>query len=93
MAFLLAILVAFILYPVLSVLWISLSDDQSNLTLIHFANFFRRSLFVEALWNTLWSGFLVVVFGAVIALPLAYIIARYEFRGNFCFRPRRLCRW
>ena len=82
MALLLAILVAFILYPVLSVLWISLSDDQSNLTLIHFANFFRRSLFVEALWNTLWSGLLVVVFGAVIALPLAYIIARYEFHGK-----------
>jgi len=82
MALLLAILIAFILYPVLSVLSVSLSDDQSNLTLLHFANFFRRPLFREALWNTLWSGLLVVVFSAVLALPLAYVLARYEFRGK-----------
>src|SRR6185503_14905405 len=68
--------------PVLRVLWISVTDDQSNLTLIHFGNFFRRPLFREALWNTLWSGFLVVLFGAILALPLAYVLARYEFRGK-----------
>src|SRR5438132_1459940 len=39
-AFLLALLVAFILYPILRVLWISLSDDQGNLTLVHFLHFF-----------------------------------------------------
>ena len=82
MAVLLAILTAFILYPVLSVLWISLSDDRSSLTFIHFVNFFRRPLFREALWNTLWSGALVVSFSAVLALPLAYLLARYEFRGK-----------
>ncbi|MGH7887176.1 MAG: ABC transporter permease, partial [Candidatus Binatia bacterium] len=82
MAALLAILIAFILYPVLSVLWIALSDDQTNLTLLHFGNFFRRPLFRDALWNTLWSGLLVVVFSAMLALPLAYVLARYEFRGK-----------
>jgi len=82
MGLLLAILVAFILYPVLRVLWISLSDDQGNLTLLHFANFFRRPLFREALWNSLWSGFLVVLFSGILALPLAYVLARYEFRGK-----------
>ncbi len=82
MALLLAILFAFILYPVLRVLWISLSDDHSGLTLLHFANFFRRPLFREALWNTLWSGLLVVVFSALLALPLAYVLARYEFHGK-----------
>ncbi|HEY2918501.1 MAG TPA: iron ABC transporter permease [Candidatus Binatia bacterium] len=82
MAFLLAILIAFILYPVLRVLWISLSDDQGRLTLIHFVNFFRRPLFREALWNTLWSGLLVVLLSAAMALPLAYVLARYEFRGK-----------
>ena len=82
MALLLAVLTAFILYPVLRVLWISLSDDQGNLTALHFLNFFRRPLFRESLWNTLWSGFLVVAFSAVLALPLAYLLARYEFRGK-----------
>jgi iron(III) transport system permease protein len=79
---LLLILTAFILYPVLSVLWISLSDDQGNLTFIHFLNFFRRPLFREALWNTLLSGALVVLFGAILGVPLAYIIARYDFSGK-----------
>jgi iron(III) transport system permease protein len=82
MAILLAILTAFILYPVLRVLWISVTNDQSELTLIHFGNFFRRPLFREALWNTLSSGFLVVIFSALLALPLAYVLARYEFRGK-----------
>lgn len=82
MALLLAILVAFILYPILRVLWIALSDETGNLTLIHFLNFFRRPLFREALWNTLASGILVVVFSGLLSLPLAYIIARYEFRGK-----------
>ena len=79
---LLALLVTFILYPVLRVLWISLSDDQGDFTLLHFLNFFRRPLFREALWNTLWSGALVVFFSALMALPLAYVLARYEFRGK-----------
>lgn len=82
MALLLAILIAFILHPVLRVLWISLSDDLGNLTLLHFANFFRRPLFREALWNTLKSGLLVVCFSALLALPLAYVLARFEFRGK-----------
>jgi iron(III) transport system permease protein len=82
MALLFAILIVFILYPVLRVLWIALSDETGNLTLIHFFNFFRRPLFREALWNTLVSGLLVVVFSGLLSLPLAYIIARYEFRGK-----------
>jgi len=82
MALLLLVLTSFILYPVLRVLWISLSDDQGNLTTLHFLNFFRRPLFRESLWNSLWSGFLVVLFSAVMALPLAYMLARYEFRGK-----------
>ncbi|MSP39146.1 MAG: iron ABC transporter permease [Deltaproteobacteria bacterium] len=82
MALLLALLFAFILYPVLRVLAISLTDDQNNFTLRHFLNFFRRPLFVEALWNTLGSGVLVVLLSALLALPLAYILARFEFRGK-----------
>ena len=82
MVVLLTILTAFILNPVLRVLWISVTDDQSNFTLIHFGNFFRRPLFRESLWNTLWSGALVVTFSTVLALPLAYVLARYEFRGK-----------
>ena len=83
---LLALLVVFILYPVIRVLWISLSDESGGLTLLHFGNFFRRPLFRESLWNTLWSGFLVVFFGSLMAVPLAYISVRYEFRGKVLFQ-------
>ena len=82
MTLLLAVLVAFILYPVLRVLWISLLDDHGGLTFVHFANFFHRPLFREALWNSLWSGVLVVSFSAALALPLAYLLARFDFRGK-----------
>ncbi len=82
MTLLLLILISFILYPILRVLWVSLSEDRGGLTLVHFANFYRRPLFREALVNTLWSGSLVVFFSALMAVPLAYVIARYEFRGK-----------
>jgi len=82
MAALLALLFVFILYPILRVLWVALADEHSRPTLIHFQNFFWRPLFREALWNTLWSGFLVVVFGSLIAVPLAYLTSRFEFRGK-----------
>ena len=48
---------------------------------MHFANFFRRPLFREALWNSLWSGVLVVL-QRRLALPLAYLLARFDFRGK-----------
>jgi len=82
MAALFVLLVLFILYPVVRVLSVSLSNEEGRLTFLHFANFFRRPLFREALWNSLWSGLLVVFFGSLMAVPLAYFSARYEFRGK-----------
>jgi len=82
MASILALLAAFILLPVGRVLWVSLLDEAGGLTLVHFVNFFHRPLFREALWNSLLSGLLVVFFGSLMAVPLAYFSARYEFRGK-----------
>ncbi|MBI4525231.1 MAG: iron ABC transporter permease [Deltaproteobacteria bacterium] len=83
---LLALLVGFILYPILRVLWVSLSDETGALTLIHFINFFRRSLFREALWNSLLCGVSVVFFGGLVGVPLAYFSVRYEFRAKVLFQ-------
>ncbi|MGH7766340.1 MAG: ABC transporter permease, partial [Candidatus Binatia bacterium] len=82
MAALLVLLFVFLLYPILRVLWVALAGEEGRFTAIHFQNFFLRPLFREALLNTLWSGFLVVFFGSLIAVPLAYVIARYDFRGK-----------
>jgi iron(III) transport system permease protein len=86
LAALLALCFFFVFYPVARVLWVALADENNRLTLLHFQNFFLRPLFREALWNSLWSGFLVVAFGALIAVPLAYVFARYEFRGKIALQ-------
>ena len=82
MAALLVLLFVFILYPIMRVLWVALADENGQLTLIHFRNFFFRPLFREALWNSLSNGLWVVLFGSLIGVPLAYVTARYEFRGK-----------
>jgi iron(III) transport system permease protein len=79
---LLGLLTFFILLPIARVLWVSLSDGEGGLTLVHFANFFRRPLFRESLWNSLIAGLLVVFFGSLIAVPLAYMSVRYDFKGK-----------
>lgn len=79
---LLCLLCLFIVLPIARVLWVSLSDGEGGLTLVHFANFFRRPLFREALWNSLLSGLLVVFFSSLMAVPLAYFSTRYHFRGK-----------
>src|SRR6266498_2766184 len=79
---LLGLLTVFILVPIVRVLWVSLSDGEGGLTLVHFVNFFRRPLFRESLWNSLVAGLLVVFFGSLIAVPLAYLSVRYDFKGK-----------
>lgn len=78
---LLSLLLAFILYPLLRVLAVALSD-QGRFTLGHLQNFFQRPLFIEALTGSLVSGVLAVILGSLVALPLAWITVRYDFRGR-----------
>lgn len=79
---LLGLLTFFILVPIVRVLWVSLSDGEGGLTMVHFANFFRRPLFRESLWNSFVAGLLVVFFGSLLAVPLAYLSVRYDFKGK-----------
>src|SRR5438093_2614061 len=79
---LLGLLTVFILVPIVRVLWVSLSDGEGGLTLVDFANFFRRPLFRESLWISLVAGLLVVVFGSLIAVLLAALRVRCAFRGD-----------
>jgi iron(III) transport system permease protein len=78
---LLALLAAFILYPLLQVLYVALWGP-GGFTLAHLGAFFERALFREALVNTLFSGVAAVAFGSVLALPLAYFSVRYAFPGK-----------
>ena len=78
---LLFLLCAGILYPLLQVLSVALVEDGWP-TARPLLAFFGRSLFVEALMNTLLSGVLAVIFGSVIGVPLALLTVRYSFPGR-----------
>src|SRR5262245_15839402 len=70
-----------ILYPLLQVLSVAVVIDGRP-TLAPLLAFFARPLFREALANTLLSGLLAVVFGSIIAVPLALLSVRYQFPGR-----------
>ncbi len=78
---LLSLLTAFILYPLVQVLAVALTAD-GHLSLVHLRNFFARPLFREALANSLLAGFLAVLFGSLLGVPLAYFSVRLQFRGR-----------
>ncbi len=78
---LLALLGAFIAYPLFSVLAVAVSSPD-GVTLRHFIQFFERNLFVESLLNTLVAGLAAVALGSVVALPLALLVSRYDFPGR-----------
>ncbi len=80
-AALLLLLTAGILYPLLQVLSVALLDGGWP-TLRPLIAFFARPLFREALFNTLLSGVLAVVFGSLIGVPLALLTVRYQFPGR-----------
>ena len=77
-----AFLLAFLLVPVGRVILTAFLDPAGGFTLIHFADFFRTSLFIESFWNSLYVAGMSVVFASVLAVPLAVILARYRFPGS-----------
>ncbi|OFX26715.1 MAG: hypothetical protein A2Z07_02190 [Armatimonadetes bacterium RBG_16_67_12] len=81
-AILFVILGVFVVLPIGAVLKIALTSDSGGLTLAHLARFFTNPLYVESLINSLLAGFWTVAIGTVLALPLAFIVARYDFPGR-----------
>lgn len=74
-------LLTFLIVPVLNVIYIAFADASGGLTLSHFGAFFGISLMQESFWNSLLVALASVFFASMIALPLAYLTIRFEFRG------------
>ena len=74
-------LLTFLIVPVANVAYIAFTDGSGGLTLSHFASFFGISLMQESFWNSLIVALASVFFASLIALPLAYLTIRFEFRG------------
>ena len=74
-------LLAFLIVPLLRVIVVAFTGADGGFSLVHFGDFFRTSLLVEAFWNSIYVAAMTVAVASIIAVPLATILARFRFRG------------
>jgi iron(III) transport system permease protein len=76
-----AFLLFFLVIPVAMVIYVAFVEPDGAFTLSHFGSFFHISLMRESFGNSLVVAGLSVVVATLIAVPLAYFTARFQFRG------------
>jgi len=76
-----AFLLALLLIPVGTVFVTAFRDGDGSFTLGHFGTFFSTGLMRESFGNSLYVAASSVLFASLIAVPLAYITVRFQFRG------------
>ncbi len=64
-----------------TVVYTAFSDGQGGFTLAHFSAFSEISLMRESFANSLFVAGMTVGLGTLIAVPLAYLTVRFQFRG------------
>lgn len=74
-------LIAFLVVPIVSVVYTAFSDGAGGFTLSHFSAFGEISLMRESFANSLFVAGMTVLFATIIAVPLAYLTMRFQFRG------------
>jgi iron(III) transport system permease protein len=67
--------------PVATVFAVAFRDADGSFTLGHFASFFTAPLMRESFLNSLLVAAASVAIASAIAVPLAYVTARFQFRG------------
>ena len=77
----LTFLALFLLIPVGMVIYTAFINETGGLTFGHFGNFFTQTVFRESFFNSLIVSLASVFFASLIAVPLAYLTVRFEFRG------------
>ncbi len=79
----LAFLLAFLVWPVATVVWVAFTEKGSGLfTFANFIDFFRTDLFIRSFWNSFYVSAMAVVGASTLAMPLAYFTSRFAFRGT-----------
>ncbi len=74
-------LLVFLVVPVATVVFVAFTNSDGSLTLAHFRSFFQLTLMRESFYNSLYVGAMSVLASSILALPLAYFTARFQFRG------------
>lgn len=77
----LVFLLLFLVIPVGLVIYTAFVTETGALTLGHFGNFFTQDVLRESFFSSLWVSLASVFFASLIAVPLAYLTVRFEFRG------------
>jgi iron(III) transport system permease protein len=80
-ALVLAFLLLFLVLPVGKVFVTAFVEADGSFTLGHFGAFFGQGLMREAFFNSLYVAVMSAVWAAIIAVPLAYVTVRFQFRG------------
>lgn len=62
--------------------FLRLYDEAKSLSFTNFRAFLSRSSYVDAIWTSLIVTVLSTFFAALIAVPLAWLVARHQFRGR-----------
>jgi len=77
-----AFLLAFLVVPVGTVIYVAFTEKGTGaFTLVNFADFLRTELFVRSFWNSVYVSGMAVVWASLIAMPLAVLTTRFDFRG------------
>jgi iron(III) transport system permease protein len=76
-----AFLLALLIVPIGTVFVTAFRDGDGSFTLGHFGTFFSTGLMRESFVNSLAVAAASVFFASLIAVPLAYITVRFQFRG------------
>ena len=75
-------LLVFLVAPVATVMYVAFTEKGTGaFTLVNFLDFARTDLFVASFRNSMYVSAMSVVVASALALPLAYITTRFEFRG------------
>lgn len=73
--------ILFYFYPLGSILGLSLAPE-GQLALDGLRRLVSRSFYAQTLWFTIWQATVSTLLTLLLALPGAYIFARYRFRGK-----------
>ncbi|MBK9605572.1 MAG: iron ABC transporter permease [Betaproteobacteria bacterium] len=76
-----AFLLAFLVVPVATVVYTAFSNAEGGFTLAHFSAFSEISLMRESFANSLYVAGMTVLCASLLAVPLAYLTVRFQFRG------------
>lgn len=80
-------LAIFLVIPAGTVIYTAFTEKGTGaLTAVNFVDFFRTDLFRRSFFNSVYVSAMSVVWASAIALPLAVLTTRFDFRGSLAIQ-------